>query len=108
MKSKPIVSCPHCGKPISLIRAVAHKPARSKIDWKVIDWTKTNRQLASDLQLSYWTVVHTRNRLFGVTRKTHDWKSVNWAASNREIAKTLRTSESYVATQRQRFGRTAV
>ena len=103
MKSKPFIPCPHCGEPISFVRAVGQKPARSKVDWKSLDWTKSNKQLAADLGMSVWTVLHTRCRLFGVTRKTHDWKRVDWAASNQQIAKTLGTSESYVATQRQRF-----
>lgn len=79
---------------------------RPNTDWSLVDWSRSNDEIAASLGCSYSAVSNQRQRWSTSTSKTIrvDWESVDWNQTNAVIARQVGLCEATVARVRRGVG----
>ena len=82
-------------------------PLRTDIDWKNIDWSKTNKEIASVFNITPYTVQVYRLKYapdgLKNRRKIIDWTKIDWTKTNQELCLEHGFIESQVGAARKKF-----
>lgn len=69
--------------------------------WREVDWSKSNREIAAEMNVVFETAVKWRKEITGNDRKV-DWNAVDWTKTNATLAEELGRSAANIGQWRNR------
>lgn len=77
------------------------KPHHPRSVWEKVDWSKKNKEIAKEMNVTLGTAVRWRRKIIGSSNKIK-WNDLDWTKSNAVLAKELNRTMANVANWRNK------